>query len=93
MDVLLWIVGGIGLLGLAAVSIHWCRFSMRDSGSTPSFWAVVLGGWPMGLLRLRNIRRQREQQYMLDRTVADYQKSQSPTLRMLEKEHEEGPKD
>ena len=93
MEAVFWIVGGIALLGFAAVAIHWSRLSMSDSGRDPSFWAVVLGGWPIGLLRLRNIRRRREQQYKLDRTVADYQKSQSATLRMLERELEETSKD
>jgi hypothetical protein len=88
MEALFWIVGGVLLLGLAAVTVHWCRFSMRDSGSNPSFWRVVVGGWPFGLLRLRNIRNRREQQYKLDSTVADYQKSQSATLHMIEKEKE-----
>lgn len=89
MEVLLWIVGGVALLGLAAMSVHWCRFSIRDSGRNPSFWAVVVGGWPFGLLRLRNIRHRREQQYKLDRTVADCKREQSATVRMLEKELKE----
>lgn len=89
MGVLFWIVAGVVLLGLAAVTVHWCRFSMRDSGSDPSFWRVVVGGWPFGLLRLQNIRHRREQQHQLNRTVADYQKSQSATLRMIEKELKE----
>ena len=91
VEILLWIIGGVVLIGLACAYMHWCRCSLNYDGGKLPFGGVVLGGLSAGVRNLSLIRRERKERYKMDRAITDYKNNQSATLGMIEKELKQKP--